>query len=131
MTAAAASDPVFAIAPPEFRALQWHGDSWELPAGAVRLAGSDAYQQQAFVYQRAYGVQFHLEVGARLATEWSAVPEYADSLRRLLGDHGLAHLVGEVQRHEHESLALARALFARWLEHVVGVRRTAGEVTAR
>jgi GMP synthase (glutamine-hydrolysing) len=119
-TADAASDPVFGVAPPQFHALQWHTDTWELPAGAVRLAGSDAYEQQAFVFERAYGVQFHLEIGARLTEEWGAVPAYADSLRQLLGDDGLARLTGAVAHHERESIELARALFARWLEQVVG-----------
>ena len=72
VTAAAVSDPVFCLAPPEFWALQWHTDTWELPAGAIRLAGSDAYEQQAFVFERAYGVQFHLEIDTRLTTEWAA-----------------------------------------------------------
>jgi GMP synthase-like glutamine amidotransferase len=130
-TEAAASDPVFCVAPAEFRALQWHADTWELPDGATRLAGSYAYEQQAFVFERAYGVQFHLEIGARLATEWGDVPEYADSLRRLRGDDGLAHLTDAVSRHEHESIALARILFARWLERVAGARRPAAAVTGR
>jgi GMP synthase (glutamine-hydrolysing) len=130
-TAAAASDPVFAAAPREFRALQWHTDTWELPDGAVRLAGSDAYEQQAFVFERAYGVQFHLEVDTRLATEWGSVPEYAESLRRLLGDDALAQLTDEVARHEQASVTLARTLFARWLEHVVGSARPAPAVTVR
>ena len=119
-TAAAASDPVFCVAPKQFAALQWHSDTWELPGGAVGLAGSDAYEQQAFVFQRAYAVQFHLEIDARLTTEWGSVPEYADSLRRLLGDDGLAQLAAAVGRHQQTSIALARSLFARWLEHVVG-----------
>jgi GMP synthase-like glutamine amidotransferase len=122
-TPAAAADPVFGAAPPEFHALQWHTDTWELPAGALRLARSDAYEQQAFVFERAYGVQFHLEIDARLTAEWGAVPEYADSLRRLLGDDGLAQLTVAVGRHEHESIALARELFARWLERVAGATR--------
>ncbi|HTU86380.1 MAG TPA: type 1 glutamine amidotransferase [Solirubrobacteraceae bacterium] len=51
-TAAAASDPVFSVLPDEFRALQWHGDTFALPAGAVQLARSGAYEQQAFVVNR-------------------------------------------------------------------------------
>ena len=79
-TAAAASDPVFSLLPDEFRALQWHGDTFTLPPGAVQLARSDAYEQQAFVVDGAYGIQFHIEVGADLADEWAAVPAYAASL---------------------------------------------------
>jgi GMP synthase-like glutamine amidotransferase len=124
-TAAARADPVFAVAPAQFHALQWHSDTWELPAGAGQLARSDAYEQQAFVFQRAYGVQFHLEIGVRLTAQWGAVPAYAESLRRLLGADGLARLTEAVKTHERESIGLARALFARWLEHVVGAARRA------
>ena len=69
-TAAARQDPVFRHLPDEFETLQWHNDTYELPAGATQLARSDAYAQQAFVVERAYGLQFHLEVTAGLATEW-------------------------------------------------------------
>jgi GMP synthase-like glutamine amidotransferase len=122
-TPAAAQDPVFAAAPAEFAALQWHSDTFDLPDGAVQLARSQEYEQQAFVFQRAYALQFHLEVDAALATEWGDVPAYAESLGELLGDGALPWLVEEVRAREVESTALARGMFARWLEHVVGLDR--------
>ena len=88
MTGEARSDPVFAGAPHELLTLQWHGDTFDLPEGAVRLAGSPAYPNQAFRFQRAYGVQFHLEVSAEMAREWAEVPEYVASLERTLGSEG-------------------------------------------
>ncbi len=120
-TPAAGDDPVGAKLPPAFRALQWHGDTFDLPEGAVWLARSDAYEQQAFVFQRAYGLQFHLEVDAALATEWGEVPAYAESLRTTLGVEGLSPLIGDLRQHEADSLHLARELFGTWLERVVGV----------
>jgi GMP synthase (glutamine-hydrolysing) len=48
--------------PEEFSVLHWHGDTFELPQEAVRLAESEACQNQAFVYaDRVVGLQFHLE----------------------------------------------------------------------
>jgi GMP synthase (glutamine-hydrolysing) len=120
LTEAARHDPVFAQAPGTFAALQWHTDTWELPDGAVRLASSDAYEQQAFVFKRAYAVQFHLEVGVSLAAEWGDVPAYADSLRTLLGPDGLSELTAAIGKHEQRSVTIARSLFSRWLEQVVG-----------
>jgi GMP synthase-like glutamine amidotransferase len=61
----AGSDPLFAGLPPSLRVLHWHRDTYELPAGAVRLASSDRYPQQAFrVGDDAWGLQFHVEVDA-------------------------------------------------------------------
>jgi len=120
-TPEAATDPVFEVMPDSFPALQWHSDTYELPDGAVRLAYSDAYEQQAFVYRRAYALQFHLEVPVSLAVEWGEVPAYAHALESQLGPDGLPWLIDEVRRHEPQTTDLARRLFAAWLDRVVGV----------
>jgi len=50
---------------------QWHGDTFDLPAGAVRLASSDLYPNQAFRYSdRVYALQFHIEVTPQIVTGW-------------------------------------------------------------
>ena len=50
---------------------QWHGDGFELPTGAIRLASSVNYQNQAFrVGKSIYGLQFHLEVTPRMIERW-------------------------------------------------------------
>jgi GMP synthase (glutamine-hydrolysing) len=121
LAAAARQDPVFRLLPREFLTLQWHGDTYELPPGATRLARSDAYPQQAFAVGRAYGLQFHLEVSAALAAEWAEVPAYAQSLEVLLGPGALPELVAAIAAVEEETTALARLLFAAWLAEVVGV----------
>jgi len=67
----ALEDPVFGPAPSPLPCVHWHADTFTLPPGAVRLAGSEAYENQAFrVGERAYGLQFHLEVTAALAAHW-------------------------------------------------------------
>jgi GMP synthase-like glutamine amidotransferase len=118
-TGAAAGDPVFAVAPPVFEALSWHGDTYELPDGASRLAGSEQYEQQAFVAGRAYGLQFHLEVTGALASTWAEVPAYAEEVEQLHGPGAMGAIARRVTEIEPRSVPLARALFARWLEHVV------------
>ena len=121
LTPAAADDPVFAAAPPSFPTLQWHGDTFDLPAGATLLASSPAYRSQAFVFERAYGLQFHLEVSPELAAEWGEVPAYSASLEAIKGPGALDRLVEEVNEHAEATVPLARALFGRWLEQVVRV----------
>jgi GMP synthase (glutamine-hydrolysing) len=61
-TGEAANEPVGRCLPHTFDAFLWHADSFDLPSGAVHLARSEAYQQQAFVYGSALALQFHLEV---------------------------------------------------------------------
>jgi GMP synthase (glutamine-hydrolysing) len=124
-------DPVFAVLPDDFPALQWHGDTYELPAGAVRLAGSESYAQQAFVIERAYALQFHIEVPVSLAEQWADVPAYADSLAALPTPMPAERLLEQVAEHEHEMTCQARRLFAAWLEHVVGLPRQEASQAAR
>jgi GMP synthase-like glutamine amidotransferase len=120
-TPAAEEDPVFRLLPERFLALQWHSDTFALPDDAVLLARSDAYENQAFRVGRAYGLQFHIEIGTFLATEWGQVPAYALSLEGILGREALPGLLARVEAHEHEMTEMARRLFAGWLEHVVGL----------
>lgn len=50
---------------------QWHGDTFALPKGAVRLASSPLCAQQAFRYgAHAYGLQFHVEVTEAMIRSW-------------------------------------------------------------
>jgi GMP synthase-like glutamine amidotransferase len=52
---------------------QWHGDTFDLPPQAVRLASSDLYPNQAFRHQdRVYALQFHIEVTPAIVNEWLA-----------------------------------------------------------
>lgn len=121
LTDAALADPVFAGLPREFVTLQWHGDTFELPEHAVRLAGSPVYPNQAFRYRRAYGVQFHLEVSPEMAAEWARVPAYEESLRSTLGAEGAADFFAEFAEHADSMRSKGRALFERWLDTSVVV----------
>ncbi len=116
LTDEALADPVFAGTPRELLSLQWHGDTFDLPAGATRLAGSPAYPNQAFrVGAGAYGVQFHLEVSPELAREWANVPAYAESLKRVLGEGALDRLIADLEARADGLLSHGRRVFERWL----------------
>ena len=53
-----------------FTVFHWHGDTFDLPGGSVRLASSENYQNQSFQYKSAIGLQFHLEVNEDMVNLW-------------------------------------------------------------
>ncbi|HXG61746.1 MAG TPA: type 1 glutamine amidotransferase [Planctomycetota bacterium] len=56
----------------ELPVFHWHGETFDLPRGAVWLARSEAYPHQAFrIGANAYGLQFHVELNAPLAEAWA------------------------------------------------------------
>ncbi len=64
-------DPLLAGVDQVLPVLHWHGETFDLPEGAVRLASSEKFQNQAFrVGNKAYGLQFHLEVDDEMVREW-------------------------------------------------------------
>jgi len=66
-------DPILGPSGPAFPAFHWHSDTFDLPSGATHLATSAAYPRQAFrVGERAYGLQFHVELDWTLARDWAA-----------------------------------------------------------
>ena len=122
LTDAGRSDPVFAGLPAVFGTLQWHGDTFDLPDGAELLASSPAYRGQAFRVDRAYGVQFHLEVSQEMAEAWADVPAYAESLERTLGPGSTPRLIAEVADRAPEMLDHGRTMFTNWLQATVLAR---------
>src|SRR6185436_13599696 len=60
---------------------QWHGQTFDLPAGAVQLARTTTCEQQAFRFgSNAYGFQFHLEADEAVIERWLALPTFRAEL---------------------------------------------------
>ncbi len=80
--------------------LHWHGDVFDLPAGAQDLASSERTGCQAFRAGNAWGVLFHPEADFALVEAWLAVPEMIDEACAVLGNdgtHALPERAGEVE----------------------------------
>lgn len=56
--------------PPKFVAFHWHGDTYDIPSGAIRFAESEAFPNQGFIYDNnIVAMQFHLEMTKESADE--------------------------------------------------------------
>ena len=62
LTSDAENSELFKGFPETFYAFHWHGETFDIPHGAIHIAYSEAVKNQAFVYNnRVVGLQFHLE----------------------------------------------------------------------
>lgn len=84
-TDAAQHDPLFAGLPRQVSVFSFHQDRFDLPHGAIHLAGSENCAHHAFRFGvAAYGFQFHPELRRRDLDRWRSVPGY----RRLVEESG-------------------------------------------
>jgi GMP synthase (glutamine-hydrolysing) len=73
----------------------WHREGFGLPAGAVRLAAGEVYENQAMVFNdHAYGIQFHPEVTRATMHRWTTVGRARFSLPNAQDQH--EHLEGQL-----------------------------------
>ena len=110
---AALDDQLFAGAPEDFVAFHWHGDKFALPESAVLLAGSTMSPLQAFRFgERAWGVQFHLEIDAQ--TLRAMVDGGGDELAEAGVDPEL--LLAQAGRELPRLLPVASGIFFCWVK---------------
>lgn len=73
---AASADPLLEGSGPLATVFQWHGDTFDLPHGAVHLAQSRLCRHQAFRHgPAAWGLQFHVEVTPEMVQSWLSQPD--------------------------------------------------------
>ena len=127
-TAAADGDPVLGELGKQFPALQWHGDTFGIPAGAVHLARSEAYPHQAFRFgETAYAVQFHIEVTGEMLADWRQVPAYQKSAEAVLGASGFENLAAGFAAAQASMARSASLMFAGWLDQAGRAARRGGD----
>jgi GMP synthase (glutamine-hydrolysing) len=108
---AALEDRLWRGVAPTITPFHWHGDIFELPAGAVSLASSEKTPCQAFRYGNSvYALQFHIEVTpesvAAMAAEWPRELEKEKI--------SAAEMIGAAAGHVPELELLSDAIFGRW-----------------
>ncbi len=113
LTDAAADDPLFHDIDDPFMAFHWHGDVFEMPDDAVRLAHTPQTARQAFRYDdNVYGLLFHLEVTPR------TVAGMTKAFQDELAEEGLdgATIRQKAMTHEEAVRDTASTIFGRWAD---------------
>jgi GMP synthase (glutamine-hydrolysing) len=101
---------------PGVSVFHWHGDTFDLPSGALHLAKSALYDSQAFaIGDFALGLQFHPEVTAAGLERWYV--GHACELRHA----GLApaSLRSAARQHAAALAAAAARFWNLWLDHIL------------
>jgi GMP synthase (glutamine-hydrolysing) len=94
----------------------WHGDTFDLPAGAEPLAQTELYQNQAFAFGKSgLALQFHPEVTAKGLERW-----YVGHTVEL-GKRGIPvpALRAEGQKHASRLEKAAKLFWNSWLDYIL------------
>lgn len=78
------ADGLFSGSGPRETVFHWHGETFDLPPGAVLLAQGETCRHQAFRYgPGAYGLQFHPEMTGEMVDKWLTAPHMCAQLASL------------------------------------------------
>ncbi len=107
-----ASEPWLQDCPADLQLMQWHFDTFDLPASATLLMENSTCRNQAFrIGTKIYGFQFHLEATADIIASWQAME--SDWIQA--NYPGLAEqFQTQVQAHGAQSMAFARQVAQAW-----------------
>jgi len=111
-----ATHPLLDGLPNSFEAFHWHGETFELPAGAVLLFGNDRYAHQGFAIGPHLGLQFHVEMEAGLVREW-VQRNPGDLERRCERGHDASAILHDLDAHVTALQRVADVLFNNWLRN--------------
>ncbi|MGI9462742.1 MAG: type 1 glutamine amidotransferase [Aestuariivirgaceae bacterium] len=117
LTEAGKADPVFGSLPVIQKCLQWHSVRVaQAPDDTTILATSDVCSNQTMrVGERAWSMQYHMELDSTTIPEWGAIPAYEDALARTHGDGALQKMADEAETHMADFAAASRQLYRNFM----------------
>ena len=101
VTDAGRASPFMKDLPERAHCLQWHSaEVLREPEGATILASSPACRVQAMsIADRAFSIQYHVELTPGTVAEWGEIPEYRSALDNALGEGALDQLIVDADSH--------------------------------
>ena len=120
LTSAAASDKLFANLPARQKCLQWHSvQVAQAPNDAVILASSDTCANQAMrVGERAWSMQYHVEIEHDTVANWGRVPAYRQALEKTIGPDAQVAIKQDADAQLEKFEQVARQLYTGFVQIV-------------
>jgi GMP synthase (glutamine-hydrolysing) len=117
LSTAGRHSPLSALAGEMTKVLHWHGDTFDSPHGAVHLAATSMYANQAFTWGRCtLALQCHPEVTAQGLERWWI--GHVETIRRHAGI-SLAQLRRDTQQYAPQLAQQAMPCWHAWLDAVL------------
>ena len=115
------NDPLLKGLSPRQHIMQWHEDTFALPAGAVLLMTGATTANQVFRYgDTAYGFQCHFEVSTESANHW--IENFNHVIHAKLGkeegDKAIDRARQELKQHGKNAVDFCRIVGTRWAKMV-------------
>jgi GMP synthase-like glutamine amidotransferase len=100
----------------EFLSFHWHGETFTIPAGAARIAGSAYCANQAFAFGRHLAMQCHVEMTPDMIRAWAA--DSSGEPDRVAGPsvQRPAEMEEQIEARVRDLNAVAKRLYDRWAE---------------
>jgi GMP synthase (glutamine-hydrolysing) len=96
---------------------QMHGDTFDIPSGAVHLASTSTCPSQAFRYgDKVYGLQFHLEVDEGMIQRWLTSEKNYHFINDPQQSFSIEQIKNETQLYLDRSMELSVRTFAKFVE---------------
>jgi GMP synthase (glutamine-hydrolysing) len=101
---------------PGINVLHWHGDTFDLPPGATRIASTDLYDNQAFTLgEFALALQFHPEVAPEGLERWYVGHAYELARRGI----SVPELRAAAETHASSLADAAQLFWNQWLDYIL------------
>jgi len=93
----------------------WHGERFEIPAGASRLFSSALCDNQGFFLQNTLALQFHVEMTADMVKQWANLYQHELSPGQS-GVQSKSQMLEDIEQKVEQLNQLADTLYRRWLD---------------
>ena len=103
---------------PTATVIQWHYESFSIPTGATRLAGSVSCPNQAWALGPHLAMQFHIEMDEVKAREWAQDedPKWAAARAQYVSVQDRDSILNGIEPHLTQHQATADHIYRTWLK---------------